>query len=78
MARRIARVITGAAGCNRVRSVLSGVADQPALYDERARRAHLWLRRHGEYDAPAGPEAAESMAVQVERGRAAGQTKSGG
>ena len=38
----------------------------------------MWLRRHDEYDAPAGSEAAEAMAVQVERGRAAGQTKSSG
>ena len=36
----------------------------------------MWLRRHDEYDAPADSEAAEGMAVQVERGRAAGQTKS--
>src|SRR5215213_7201862 len=40
--------------------------------------ANVWLRRHDEYDAPAGSEAAEAMAVQVERGRAAGQTKSSG
>ena len=40
--------------------------------------ANVWLRRHDEYDAPAGSEAAAAMAVQVARGRAAGQTKSGG
>ena len=34
--------------------------------------------RHDEYDAPAGSQAAKAMAVQVERGRAAGQTKSSG
>ena len=38
--------------------------------------ANLWLRRHDEYDAPAGSEAANAMTVQVQRGRAAGQTKS--
>ena len=39
--------------------------------------ANVWLRRHDEYYAPAGSEAA-AMAVQVERGRAAGQTRSSG
>ena len=40
--------------------------------------ANVWLRRHDEYDAAPGSEAAEAMAEQVERGRAAGQTKSAG
>ena len=50
--------------------------DSPAGYPQSP--ANVWLRRHDEYDAPAGSEAAEAMAVQVERGRAAGQTKSSG
>jgi predicted dithiol-disulfide oxidoreductase (DUF899 family) len=50
--------------------------DSPEGYPQTP--ANLWLRRHDEYDEPAGSEAAESMAVQVERGRAAGQTKSAG
>jgi predicted dithiol-disulfide oxidoreductase (DUF899 family) len=50
--------------------------DSPEGYPQTP--ANLWLRRHDEYDAPAGSDAAESMAVQVERGRAAGQTKSSG
>jgi predicted dithiol-disulfide oxidoreductase (DUF899 family) len=50
--------------------------DSPEGYPQSP--ANVWLRRHDEYDAPAGSEAAEAMAVQVERGRAAGQTKSEG
>ena len=50
--------------------------DSPEGYPQSP--ANMWLRRHDEYDAPAGSEAAEAMAVQVERGRAAGQTKSSG
>ena len=50
--------------------------DSPEGYPQSP--ANVWLRRHDEYDAPAGSEAAEAMAVQVERGRAAGQTKSSG
>ena len=49
--------------------------DSPKGYPQTP--ANVWLRRHDEYDAPAGSEAAEAMAGQVERGRAAGQTKSG-
>jgi predicted dithiol-disulfide oxidoreductase (DUF899 family) len=50
--------------------------DSPEGYPQSP--ANVWLRRHDEYDAPAGSEAAEAMAAQVERGRAAGQTKSSG
>jgi predicted dithiol-disulfide oxidoreductase (DUF899 family) len=49
--------------------------DSPEGYPQSP--ANVWLRRHDEYAAPAGSQAAEAMAVQVERGRAAGQTKSG-
>ena len=50
--------------------------DSPEGYPQSP--ANVWIRRHDEYDSPAGSEAAEAMAVQVERGRAAGQTKSSG
>ena len=50
--------------------------DSPEGYPQTP--ANVWLRRHDEYDAPAGSEAAAGMAEQVERGRAAGQTKSSG
>jgi predicted dithiol-disulfide oxidoreductase (DUF899 family) len=40
--------------------------------------ANVWIRRHDEYDAAVGSEAANAMAAQVARGRAAGQTKSSG
>ena len=49
--------------------------DSPEGYPQSP--ANVWLRRHDEYDAPPGSEAAEAMVVQVERARAAGQTKSG-
>ena len=39
--------------------------------------AIVLLTRNDVYDALAGSEAAEAMALQVERGRVAGQTKSG-
>ena len=48
--------------------------DSPEGYPQSP--ANMWLRRHDEYDAPDDSEAAKGMAVQVERGRAAGQTKS--
>jgi predicted dithiol-disulfide oxidoreductase (DUF899 family) len=50
--------------------------DSPEGYPQTP--ANLWIRRHDEYGAQAGSEAAEAMAVQVERGRAAGQTRSTG
>ncbi|HLM36351.1 MAG TPA: DUF899 family protein, partial [Gaiellaceae bacterium] len=50
--------------------------DSPQGYPQTP--ANLWIRRHDEYDAPAGSEAANAMAVQVERGRSAGQTRSSG
>jgi predicted dithiol-disulfide oxidoreductase (DUF899 family) len=48
--------------------------DSPEGYPQTP--ANLWIRRHDEYDAPAGSEAANAMAVQVERGRSAGRTRS--
>jgi predicted dithiol-disulfide oxidoreductase (DUF899 family) len=50
--------------------------DSPEGYPQTP--ANVWIRRHDEYDAPAGSEAANAMAVQVERGRSAGQTRSSG
>ena len=50
--------------------------DSPEGYPQTP--ANVWLRRHDEYDAPADSEAANAMAMQVERGRLVGQTRSSG
>ena len=48
--------------------------DSPEGYPQTP--ANVWIRRHDEYDAPAGSEAANAMAEQVARYRSAHGPKS--